>query len=62
MAKNESYASLKHRLDNLVNRLQDENIDIDESLKLYKESQQVIAKLETYLKAVKNEIKQIKKV
>lgn len=60
MAK-ETYSSLKNQLDELVLELQSDEVDIDKATELYKKSLQIIKKLETYLKAAKNEIKQIKK-
>lgn len=56
-----NYKNLKSELDELVAKLEDESLDIDEAIKLYEKSQKVIAEMETYLKKSEAKIKKITK-
>ncbi|HET9098190.1 MAG TPA: exodeoxyribonuclease VII small subunit [Candidatus Saccharimonadales bacterium] len=60
MATKESYRSLKHELDEVMDRLQQEDIDLDEALALYERGNKLILKLEEYLQSAENSIKKIK--
>lgn len=45
----ESYQDLKASLDEVLNKLQADDVDLDVALKLYEQGQETIKKLETYL-------------
>ena len=55
-----TYSQLKEQLDLVMAKLQDETIDIDKAIELYKEGQKLIEALEKYLKNAQNTIKKIK--
>lgn len=59
MKNNASYSDLKVAFDEVVERLQDEQIDIDEATKLYTEGQKLIRELEEYLKDAEAKVKKI---
>lgn len=52
----ESYKTLKDKLDVLIAKLQDPSIDLDEALKLHKEGKKLIVQLENYLKDVEQKV------
>lgn len=60
MMKRQTYQALKSQLDDVVARLQDEQLDIDEALKLYQSGQRLVTELEAYLTAVKLKITKLK--
>ena len=45
-----TYQDLKSQLDDVLLRLQDDNVDIDEAVKLHTLGQKLIIQLEQYLK------------
>lgn len=55
-----TYAELKNELDQVLVALQDENIDVDEAIRLHKRGLELIAALEKYLKTAENSIKELK--
>jgi len=54
--KPQSYSELRQRLDNVLLRLQADDIDIDEALKAHQEGTQLIVELEKHLKQTKTKI------
>lgn len=56
-----NYQVLKQQLDDILSKLQDEELDIDEATKLYAQGQKVIAELEVYLTKTKQQLKLPKK-
>ncbi len=60
MANKKNYKTLSGELDDVLLRMQSEDVDIDEALELYKRGQGLIAELEKYLSTAKNEIQKIK--
>lgn len=58
--KKELYRDLRAQLDLVVEQMQSPDIDIEESLELYKKGQSLIHKLNKYLETAKIEIENIK--
>ena len=58
MAK-KSYKQMKNELENIMAKLQDDDIDIDEAIKLHKQGSKVLSQMQNYLKEVKLKIKDI---
>jgi len=54
--KHQSYRNLKLQLDEILARLQAEDIDIDEAIKLHGQGQKLIEQLEVYLGSVSDKI------
>lgn len=54
------YEQLSLRLDEIVNRLQDVNTSISDSLKLYTEATQIIKQMEIYLQTAENQLNKLK--
>lgn len=50
------YHQLKAELDEVLARLQQDDIDIDEAMKLHEQGTKLVAELETYLKTAENKI------
>lgn len=55
------YQDLKNKLDAIVEQLEQEDIDIDEAVKLHVEGQKVTNELEKYLTKTKHSFEVIKK-
>ncbi len=51
------YSFLKQQLDNIIEKLNNEQISIDEAIKLHQQAQKKIQMLEKYLKLQKNKVK-----
>lgn len=61
MAKDQvSYNHLKSELDQVIIRLQSDDLDVEEALELYNRGQGLIKQLETYLKQAENTVKELK--
>lgn len=58
MAK--SYKQLQAELDDVLEQIQNEELDVEEAIKLYEQGEQLIKELETYLKTAENKIKKLK--
>ncbi len=61
MAETQSYQELKSQLDEVLRQLQDENVDIDEAVKLHERGQKLIAELEKYLETTSAKIAKLSK-
>ncbi len=61
MAQSQNYQQLSEKLDELLAKLQNPDVDVDEALKLYEQGQVIIKKLEDYLKTAENKLKHIKR-
>lgn len=59
-AKKPTYSELSEELDDVLVRLQGEEIDVDEAIKLYERGMALAGELETYLKAAENKIEELK--
>lgn len=57
---NKSYADLKTELDEVMVKLQDSELDIDEATKLYERGVKLVAELEKYLKQAEVKIEKVK--
>ncbi|MFI5270750.1 MAG: exodeoxyribonuclease VII small subunit [Candidatus Saccharimonadales bacterium] len=54
-----SYSELKKELNDVLERLQSDNLDIDEAMELYERGLEVITILSTQLKEAENTIKKL---
>lgn len=60
MTKSKSYQQLSTELDEVINRLQSDATDIEESILLYEQGILLTKELEKYLKTAKNKITKLK--
>lgn len=58
--KKNDYNTLNSELDDVLLKLQSDDVDIDEAVKLYERGVQLINELEAYLKSAENKISKIK--
>jgi len=56
----DNYQTLNQELAQIIDTLQSAEIDIDEALRLHKRGQDIVDKLETYLKKTENIVKKHK--
>lgn len=52
-----SYAEIKQKLEDVIDKLQNPQTDLDEALKLHKQGAELIEKLEKYLSEVQTKTK-----
>lgn len=55
------YKELKDKLDQIIEKLEQADVDIDEAVKLHAEGQKTVAELEKYLEKTKHKFEVIKK-
>ena len=55
-----TYKQLQTELDEVMSRIQVEDLDVEEAIKLYEQGEKLIAELEAYLKTAENKIKKLK--
>jgi exodeoxyribonuclease VII small subunit len=60
MAKARTYKQIREELDHAVSLLQNDDTDVDDVIKLYKEAQELIKEIEDYIKKAENSVKEIK--
>lgn len=61
MAKTEpSFKDLKEQLDSVVDKLQSDDLDVEEAISLYSKGQDLIKELESYLDKAENTVKELK--
>jgi exodeoxyribonuclease VII small subunit len=60
-AQTKTYQQLSRELDEVMNRLQAEDIDVDEALALYKQGTALTKQLEDYLQQAENTLKKLPK-
>jgi exodeoxyribonuclease VII small subunit len=61
MAKTKpDYQSLKTELDDVMAKLQRDDLDVDEALKLYERGLELAKQLEDYLKTAENTVRELK--
>jgi len=60
MSKEESYQQLQAKLDALMVKLQDDDLDVDAAVATYEEATKVIKKLQTLLKQAENKLTKVK--
>lgn len=60
MSKQESYQQLQAKLETLMAKLQDDDLDVDAAVMTYEEATQVIKKLQTLLKQAENKLTKVK--
>jgi exodeoxyribonuclease VII small subunit len=59
MAKKTDYKSINSELDDILQRLQSEDLDVDEAVKLYERGIELTKELEAYLKDAENQVSKI---
>jgi exodeoxyribonuclease VII small subunit len=59
-SQKKSYAAVRQQLDQVMERLQDDEIDIDEATKLYEQGMGLVAELEQYLQTAEIKVRKIK--
>ena len=57
----ESYQALKQHLDEILQKLQQDDVDIDQAVAYHKKGIEIIAKLEKHLATAQNEIAELSK-
>lgn len=55
-AKTKTYQEMKRELDEIIARLESEDVDIDEAAKLHQQGQKLAVQIEKYLQKVKSKI------
>jgi exodeoxyribonuclease VII small subunit len=60
MATKKTYRTLQTELDAVLEKLQNPEVDIESAVTLFKEGNELIKALQTYLETAKNEIQSIK--
>lgn len=60
MSEINSYQSLSLQLDEVLTKLEQPDIDIDEAVMLYEQGQKIIKQLNTYLAKAENKIEKIR--
>lgn len=60
MTKEVNYTQLSSELDELLAKLQSDDVDVDEALKLYERGIAITKQLEAYLKSAENKVTKIK--
>jgi len=59
-AKQINYQKLQTELDEIMGRLQSEDIDVDEALKHYERGLVIVKELEEYLAGAENRVRELK--
>ncbi len=57
MAESINYCLLKQQLDQIIEKLNNEQINLDEAIQLHQQAQKKLQQLEKYLKLQKNKVK-----
>lgn len=60
MTKQQDYAALSQELDSLLEKLQSEDMQVDEALSLYERGMEITKQLEKHLKHAENTVQKIK--
>ncbi len=55
-----TYKQLQAELDEVMEKIQAEELDVEEAIKLFERGEKLIAELELYLKTAENKIKRLK--
>jgi exodeoxyribonuclease VII small subunit len=55
-----NYQELKAELDSIMAKLQAEDLDVDEALKLYQRGLELVQELDSYLKTAENTVQELK--
>jgi exodeoxyribonuclease VII small subunit len=55
-----TYKQLQTELDEVLEKIQAEELNVEEAIKLYEQGEKLIRELETYLKTAENKIKKLK--
>ncbi len=62
MAKKKSYEQLANRLDEVLEEISSDTVELDQSIKLYKEGMTLITKCNKYLTDYEKEVNELKEV
>lgn len=60
MAKETDYKKLSAELDELLEKLQTADLDLDDAVKCYERGMAIVKELESYLKTAENKVSKIK--
>jgi len=60
MTKNIDYKALSAELDDVLEKLQSGDLDVDEAVKAYERSMEISKQLETYLQEAENKVIKVK--
>lgn len=60
MPKDVNYKALRTELETIMNRLDDDMLDVDEVTKQYQRGMEIVKELETYLKTAENKVSKVK--
>jgi exodeoxyribonuclease VII small subunit len=55
-----NYQVMKDELENIMVKLQGEDLDVDEALKLYERGLELVKQLDNYLKTAENTVQELK--
>ncbi|HVA10576.1 MAG TPA: exodeoxyribonuclease VII small subunit [Candidatus Dormibacteraeota bacterium] len=55
-----NYQAMKYELENIMSKLQAEDLDVDEALKLYERGLELVKQLDNYLKTAENTVLELK--
>jgi exodeoxyribonuclease VII small subunit len=55
-AKTKTYQEMKRELDDIIARLESDDVDVDEAAKLHEQGQKLAGQIEKYLQKVKSKI------
>lgn len=55
-----SYQQLSQRLDEIMTKIEDPNIDVDHAIELYQEGMELVEQIDQYLKKAETKIDKIK--
>lgn len=58
--KHTNYRELSAELDEILGKLQDGELDIDEAVKKYQRGSEIVKELQKYLKEAENKVKKVK--
>lgn len=56
-----TYQQLQQELDNLMSKLQDDQLDVDAAITTYEAATKIIAQLQKHLKTAENKLNKVKK-
>ncbi len=60
VSKKTDYTSLSAELDEILNKLQSAELDVDEAVDLYERGMNIAQQLETHLKEAENKVSKVK--
>ena len=61
MSQTIDYKKLNNELEEIINKMQSDDLDIDEAIKQYERGMKLLDELQTYLKQAENKVTKIKR-